>query len=206
MAGQRSPGEQFVLGLDLDGVCADFYGRMREIVAELKEVDVASLTPDVKFGLRDWGVESDDEYTQIHRFAVTQRDLFASMRPIPGAVPALRRLSNEGVRIRVITHRLFINHFHQAAVTQTTTWLDKHGFLYYDLCFMRDKGLVNADLYVDDHVKNIRDLEDLDKAVIAFTNSANADMDPPPRLRADDWGQAEALIRDAYHRHLDRHG
>jgi hypothetical protein len=26
--------ERLVLGVDLDGVCADFYGRMREIAAE----------------------------------------------------------------------------------------------------------------------------------------------------------------------------
>jgi hypothetical protein len=29
------PGERFMLGLDLDGTCAAFYGRMREIAAEL---------------------------------------------------------------------------------------------------------------------------------------------------------------------------
>ena len=29
-----------VLGIDLDGVCADFYARMREIAAEWFEVDI----------------------------------------------------------------------------------------------------------------------------------------------------------------------
>lgn len=205
MAGQRTQDEPFVLGLDLDGVCADFYGRMREIVAELREVDVESLPLDVSFGLKEWGVdETVDEYRQIHRFAVTQRDLFASMNPIPGAVPGLRRLSNEGVRIRIITHRLFINHFHQTAVAQTTTWLDRHGFPYYDLCFMREKGHVDAHLYVEDTTTNIVDLQDRGKPVIAFTNSTNRDMDPPPLLRADSWAEAETMIRDAHRDYLGR--
>lgn len=202
MAGRRSQDDEFVLGLDLDGVCADFYGRMREIVAELKEVEPRELTPHVSFGLGEWDL--DEEYKDIHRFAVTQRDLFASMRPIPGAVPALRRLSNEGVHIRIITHRLFISHFHRTAVTQTTAWLDQHGFPYFDLCFMREKGHVDADIYVEDTESNIVDLQRRGKPVIAFTNSANVDMDPPPLLRAQGWAQAESMIRDAYRRHLNR--
>jgi hypothetical protein len=35
-----------VLGVDLDGVCADFYGRIREIAAEWFEKPLKDLTPD----------------------------------------------------------------------------------------------------------------------------------------------------------------
>jgi hypothetical protein len=38
---------------------------------------------------------------------------------IPGARRYLRRLSEEGARIRIITHRLAIRYFHNGAVTQT---------------------------------------------------------------------------------------
>ena len=63
----------YVLGVDLDGVCANFYARMREIAAEWFERDVESLTLDVDYGLRAWGIQSPDEYASLHRFAVTQR-------------------------------------------------------------------------------------------------------------------------------------
>jgi hypothetical protein len=109
-------------------VCADFYGAMRPIVAEWlgRAEDELSLE-EYSYGLPEWGVRDIDHYKRIHRFAVTQRELFKNVEPVPGSGPALRRLSDEGVHIRVITHRLFIVHFHQEAVRQTVEWLDKNG-------------------------------------------------------------------------------
>ena len=76
--------ERFVLGLDLDGTCADFYGRMREIAAEWTGQDVTDLAKDPVWGLTNWGL-LEAEYERFHRFAVTQRDLFSTMRPLKGA-------------------------------------------------------------------------------------------------------------------------
>jgi len=45
---------EVVIGVDLDGVCADFYARMREIAAEWLEVSVTSLTTSPTFGLKEW--------------------------------------------------------------------------------------------------------------------------------------------------------
>jgi hypothetical protein len=42
-------------------------------------------------------------------------------------------------------------------------------------------------------------LQDAGKDVIAFTNSTNAAMQPPPLLRADSWDDAESMIRDRYY-------
>ena len=121
---------QLVLGVDLDGVCADSYGRMREIAAEWFERPLDSLTADVSYGLPEWGLR-EDEYESLHRFAVTERDLFNTVPMIPGARRVLRALSSEGFRIRIITHRLFIRYFHELAVSQTIRqtihWLDHHG-------------------------------------------------------------------------------
>jgi phosphoglycolate phosphatase-like HAD superfamily hydrolase len=93
---------EVVLGVDLDGVCADFYSRMREIAAEWLEVGLETLTTDVSYGLDEWGIRDEDHYRQLHRFAVTQRDLFETCPPIKGAATTLRRLSDEGYRIRII--------------------------------------------------------------------------------------------------------
>jgi 5' nucleotidase, deoxy (Pyrimidine), cytosolic type C protein (NT5C) len=112
------------------GVCADFYGQMREVAAEWFERPVDELTPDVTYRLRDWGIESDDRYKSLHHFAVTARDLFRVVPIIPGTRRVLRRLSDEGYRIRIITHRMFIHFFHAAAVQQTIDWLDHHGIPY----------------------------------------------------------------------------
>jgi len=55
-------------------------------------------------------------------------------------------LSDEGYRIRIITHRLYIHYFHASAVQQTVEWLDSHGIPYWVLCFMKEKAQVGADI------------------------------------------------------------
>ena len=69
-----STSERFVLGLDLDGTCADFFGRMREIAAEWTATPLDQLTLDVDWRLDSWGIGKED-YPRFHRFAVTQREL-----------------------------------------------------------------------------------------------------------------------------------
>ena len=102
------------------------------------------------------------------------------MPPMAGAPQALRRLSKEGVRIRIITHRLFIKYFHQIAVSQTIQWLDRHDIPYWDLCFMQQKTAVGADLYIEDSPANIERLRAEGQKTIVFTNSTNEHL-PGPR-------------------------
>ena len=118
---------KFVLGVDLDGVVADFYTALRPVAAEWLGVPLEMLTKAVSCGLPEWGLP-DGTYDDLHRLAVTQRDLFRKVQPVVGAAAALRRLdATHEVRIRIITHRLFIKHTHQIAVQQTTEWLDNYG-------------------------------------------------------------------------------
>ena len=180
-----------VLGVDLDGVCADFYGHMRGITAEWFERDIKTLTPDVSYGLPEWGVKPD-EYASLHRFAVTQRDLVSSVPMIPGARSVLRQLSSEGYRIRIITHRLFIQYFHEMAVRQTIEWLDRHGIPYWDLCFMKQKDQVGADIYVEDSPSNVVALRKSGHYTICFANSTNKRVEKP---RAENWDAVYKLIK-----------
>jgi 5'(3')-deoxyribonucleotidase len=187
-----SDSDQVVLGIDLDGVCADFYSRMRQIAAEWFEVKLSSLTTDVTYGLREWGVTNDEHYQSLHRFAVTQRELFSTVLMIPGARRYLRKLSNEGYRIRIITHRLFIRYFHETAVRQTIQWLDHHGIPYWDLCFMKEKDQVGADIYVEDSPNNLQRLRHRGLHAICFANSTNRDIGAP---RAQTWSEVFKLIK-----------
>jgi len=182
---------RFVLGVDLDGVVADFYGGLRAIAAEWLGVSADSLTTEISYGLSEWNLGVAGGYEDLHRFAVTQRDLFRGLRPIEGAPAVLRRLSARDVRIRIITHRLFIKHAHQLVVRQTTEWLDHHGIPYWDLCFLRDKAEVGADLYVEDAPKNIVELRADGHPTIVFTNSTNRSVEPP---RANSWQELEQMV------------
>jgi 5'(3')-deoxyribonucleotidase len=147
-----------IIGVDLDGVCSDFYGRMREIAAEWFECMPEDLPQEVSHGLKEWGIQDKEQYQSLHRFAVTQRDLFDTSPMITGARKYLRKFSDEGARIRIITHRLFIHYFHNTAVKQTIGWLDKNAIPYWDLCFMKQKEQVGADIYIEDNPMNIEKL------------------------------------------------
>jgi 5'(3')-deoxyribonucleotidase len=185
-------GERFVFGVDLDGVCADFYGGLKPIAAEWLGVDATALPDRVSWTLPEWGVDrAPGGYDALHRFAVTQRELFRRLPPMPGAPQALRALSAQDVRIRIITHRLFIKYFHQVAVRQTIEWLDFHDIPYWDLCFMREKAAVGADLYIEDSPENIARLRAQGLRTIVFSNSTNEHLPGP---RAASWDEAVGLV------------
>jgi 5'(3')-deoxyribonucleotidase len=184
----------FIVGVDLDGVVGDFYGAMREIAAEWLNKPVASLTEEVSYGLSEWGIADYGGYDRLHRFAVTQRNLFRDMKPIKDAPRILRKLSHHGIRIRIITHRIFLKYFHKTSITQTVDWLDSYDIPYWDLCFMNDKGAVGAHVYIDDAPSNITQLLSQGYKTIIFTNSTNRHLSG---LRADSWEAVEPLIMEA---------
>jgi 5'(3')-deoxyribonucleotidase len=112
---------------------------------------------------------------------------------IPGARKYLRLLSDEGARIRIITNRLFVFYFHKAAVGQTVGWLDNQGIPYFDLCFMKEKAQVGADVYVEDSPDNIVALRASGLPVICFANSTNSHIAMP---RATTWHDVYHLVHE----------
>lgn len=185
---------EIVIGVDLDGVCADFYRQMRIVAAEWFERPIEEFPEEVTFGLPEWGLDlsQPDQYDSLHRFAVTQRELFRKVPVVQGARSVLRRLSDEKYRIRIITHRLNIHFFHAAAVQQTIEWLDHHGIPYKDLCFMKEKDQVGADVYIDDAPHNIERLRSHEHYAICFANSTNKNVADP---RAKNWDEVYDLIK-----------
>ena len=165
---------KFVLGVDLDGVVADFYAGLRVIAAEWLDVPVEALSTNVSFGLSEWKVDqAPGGYEALHRFADHSTPAFQTTQADDWRAGSLRRLSANNVRIRIITHRLFTKYFHQQAVRQTIEWLDHHDIPYWDLCFMKDKAAVGADLYIEDTPANVEQLRAEGHHTIVFTNSTN---------------------------------
>ena len=183
----------FILGVDLDGVVGDFYGAMRKIAAAWLDKPLESLTTEVCFGLDEWGLAEYGGYDRLHRFAVTQRNLFRDMVPIKDAPSILRKLSNR-LRIRIITHRLFLKYSHKTTITQTVDWLDSWDIPYWDLCFMADKGAVGAHVYIDDSPSNVKRLRNQGCNTIVFSNSTNRELPGP---RANNWHEVERLVLEA---------
>ena len=106
------------------------------------------------WNFHEWGL-TDDDFDRLHRQAVLVHRMFRDMPVVPGAAEALWRLSDAGVWIRIVTHRLYANWGHAVAVADTVEWLDAVGIPYRDLCFLGRKPAVEADLYVEDAPHNV---------------------------------------------------
>jgi len=182
----------FVLGVDLDGVCGDHTAAFRAVVAAELGVDPATLGPQVAWDYHSWGVD-DDEFLRIHQKAVLEYRMFRTMPPMEGVAEALWNLSDAGVWIRLITHRLYANWGHQVAVSDTVAWLDEHGIPYRDLCLLGDKPQVEADAYIEDAPHNIEALRGTGNPVVIFDHPYNRQLDG---LRATTWAEAEQLVVD----------
>ncbi|MBI2709563.1 MAG: hypothetical protein HYX34_07690 [Actinobacteria bacterium] len=182
--------DTFVLGVDLDGVCADYTAAFRAIVASERGVDPETLGDQVSWSFSEWGI-SAEEFDALHRCAVLEHRMFRTMPAMEGAADALWRLSDAGVWIRIITHRLYVNWGHAVAVTDTVAWLDQHGIPYRDLCFLGRKPEVEADVYVDDGPHNVESLRSHGAEVIVFDQPYNRGLDGP---RAHEWADVEELV------------
>ena len=185
-----------VLGVDLDGVCADYESALRASVAARRGVEPSTLPAQETTGhFAEWDLSSDG-FREAHRVAVTEDRIFRTMDPYPGVAEVLWRLSDAGVWIRIITHRLLFNGLHEASAADTAVWLDQHDIPYRDLCFIGDKATVGADLYIDDSPHNIEALRRAGRTAIVFDQRYNRHLDGP---RVSSWQEVEPLVLD----HLD---
>ncbi len=182
----------FVLGVDLDGVCADYNRGFREIVAADRGVEPATLPVPTEWGFGAWGLD-DADYARLHRLAVSDKRMLRHLPPIDGSTETLWRLSDMGVWIRIITHRLYVNWGHAAAVSDTVSWLDDHRIPYRDICFLGAKPQVEADAYIDDAPHNIEALAAGGNTVIIFDQPYNRGLDG---LRASGWNEVEEIVAD----------
>lgn len=180
-----------IFGVDLDGVCGDFSAAFQAVLADDLGVDVSSFPPRSAWDFSEWGIRDEDHYRSVHRRAVLEHRIFRTMPVIEGCADALWRLSDAGVWIRIVTHRLFMNWGHQEAVADTVAWLDEHGIPYRDLCFLGTKPEVQADIYVDDAPHNIEALRSAGNEVIAFAQPYNADVGG---IRAATWEEVESIV------------
>ena len=115
-----------------DQTFVDLYGGLEDLAAGLIRTPG---TPEQSF--------SDDPLRMLRAIR------FASQLRFTIDEPVFTAIKENKERIRIITHRLFIRHFHELAVTQTIAWLDHNAIPYWDLCFMKDKDQVGADIYCD---------------------------------------------------------
>src|SRR4051794_3824343 len=187
----------FILGVDLDGVCGDHTEAFRRVVSAEHGIDPATLADQTTWNFHEWGLD-DDQFLELHRRGVLEHRMFREMPVIDGCADALWRLSDAGVWIRLITHRLYANWGHAVAVGDTVAWLDAASIPYRDLCFLGQKPQVEADAYIDDAPHNIEALRAEGNEVIVFDQPYNRSVSG---RRARTWDDAERLVRELLTEH-----
>jgi 5'(3')-deoxyribonucleotidase len=179
---------------------ADFISGLHPIAAEWVGKPQQELPLEVSYGFPEWKLDEYGGYEALHRYAVKERNLFRNLPPVRDAPAVLRKLSTLGIRIRIITHRLFIEWFHRQAVEQTIDWLEKHDIPYWDICFMKQKSAVGANVYLEDHPANVADLRSQGCDVIVIVNSTNREV---PASRAESLIEIERLVIERFTRWME---
>ena len=183
----------FVFGVDLDGVVADYETGIRRAVASYTGIDEGLYGPMTSWKISEcaWpGVRDNQHYLEMHARAVEEH-LLRDLPLIDGASEGLWALSEAGVWIRIVTHRLVVNFGHARAVTDTVEWLDQDITLpdgtvrkaipYRDICFIGEKVKVGCDIYVDDAPHNVAALRDGGAYTVCFGQAYNSGV-PGPRV------------------------
>ncbi|WP_419842056.1 5' nucleotidase, NT5C type [Candidatus Poriferisodalis sp.] len=181
---------EFVLAVDLDGVCAQHTEAFRRVVARERNVSEDALPLVRNWNFTEWGL-NDGEFEELHRIAVLDYRMFRDIEPMPDCSEALWRLSDAGVWIRLVTHRLYTNWGHRVTVSDTVDWLDRHRIPYRDICFLADKSVVNADAHIEDAPHNIDAIRAAGGHAIVYDQPYNAHVESP---RVHDWVEAEEMI------------
>lgn len=146
--------ETRVLGLDLDGVCADFCAAFAAVGTPiagraLSVVDPSAWELEARYGV------TTDLVTAIFDEGTRTGDLYTAAPPIPGRVEAVRRLHADGWEIHVVTARGCHGHL-DSVVAATEWWLAEHSVPHQHLTVTSDKHLVpGLALLADDTPANV---------------------------------------------------
>ncbi|APT85031.1 5' nucleotidase, NT5C type [Corynebacterium aquilae] len=180
-----------VLGVDLDGVCMDYSQAFRPFAARWLRVPEQNLGDQQTYDIATaWGFKDHWDYLACHTDAVSKH-MFATGPVIPGAAEAMQKISDAGVHIRIVTHRLLVAGHHQIAISDTAKWLDDNGFPYRSLCFTGLKDSVDADLYIEDAPTNIAALKKQGIESIIVDQPYNRDV---AGLRIIDWAEDYPVV------------
>lgn len=179
------------LGIDLDGVVADFNGGWMQ---RYNEEHGAELTPDM---VVSWdGLYQLTHFPDMGEFWRWARNhgggptVFRHLEAYTGAVETLRRLNREGHDIVIVTSKP------DWAVHDTFEWLADNRIPTREVHCLDDKWLVECDVYLDDSPYVVPALvkQRPDAVVCRFVRSWNTPVEGAVDVHS--WDEFAAVVGD----------
>lgn len=176
---------KLTVGIDIDGVIADFNLLLREIASQyipvVNEDDSAYKIKDLEHGTQEVQDKVMEEVYEDHRIPEAST--------IKGAVEKINEIYDKGYNVIILTARQ--NHWYD----QTEEWLKKIGLKYHKLVHDSDKGpravKEGIDVFIDDKPENVRDLIEHGINAYVFDQPWNQGEDLP---RLHGWKNVKAFV------------
>ena len=156
--------EPGLLGLDIDGVVADFTGAVEQWV--YREHGIEPI-PILDWDWFEHWPNGKAVWRDLWNRGCREEGLLRTCRPVPGAISGIHRLESLGWEVVYVTHR------NDDFATDTMVWLDAQG-LTPIVIHAKDKSVAGASLYVDDKPETVRDLLQGNHKAYLFAQPWNA--------------------------------
>ena len=188
--------ERSTIGVDLDGVCADFVHGLREIVAWSRGIKPDELTTAVDWEFKAWDLRPGD-YMRYYELAIRQFDIWKNLPVYPDAVRSLNRLrASHGADIRIVTSRpdpFKESDLRHIAIRHTSEWLQKNGIFFNSFNILSEKEDLDCTVYIEDAPKQIRRFQSASIPVVVMNRSWNSHVEDLG-MRAWTWDEAVELV------------
>jgi 5'(3')-deoxyribonucleotidase len=165
--------------VDMDGVLADVYSRFYKIHEQ---------ETGIKLSLADVKGKLEAEAFPDQRKWVSAPGFFRTVPIMKGSVEGLKLL-NEKYDIIVVS---MATEFPQS-LTDKQVWLHEHFpfITWKQVVFCGNKNIINADIMIDDHPKN---LDHFKGETIIFSQPHNILINNPRHRRVESWYEIKKLL------------
>lgn len=152
-----------VVKIDVDGVIRDIFTKMCKVYNEIFGLE---LTP---MDIFDYDVEKvfpkiretlhmDASYFFFEKLS---KDIFFKSKPYNGVKESIQELMDAGHKVVIVTWQKT-----DESKINTINFLKKYNIPYDDICFTRDKWMINGDWLIDDNPEFILDKKDLSNKIM----------------------------------------
>lgn len=184
------PARRLRLGIDLDGVVADFNAGW---IARYNAEFATSVTvEDVAFWNAPVALTHFRSMSEFWSWAATAGNgcsIFRVLDPFPGAVEALRRLARSHAVVIITTKPSF-------AVHDTYEWIAEHRLPTTEVHIVDDKSVVDCDVYLDDADHAIEGLRNAHPSALVCRYVRPWNGGHPGVVDVRGWEEFERLVND----------